>query len=88
MPLNISRRQCCVRKAAYLHELVVQGRFRGGACSVEELVQALPLPVVHAVGAHYVQLLHRQVLLHGPQGLYLAPHANEQQLLHLQRTHS
>ena len=67
-----------------LHELVVQGSVWGFASSVEELVQPLAFAVVHAVGAHHVELLHREILLHGTQRLNLASDADEEKLLNLQ----
>ncbi len=57
--------------AVVLHELVVQDRRRRLAGGVEELLEALPRPVVDAVGAQNVQLVQCQVLLYGPQGLDL-----------------
>ncbi len=57
--------------AVVLHELVMQDRRRRLAGGVEELLQALPRPVVDAVGAQHIQLVQPQILLYGPQGLDL-----------------
>mmetsp|Transcript_16344 Transcript_16344/g.41852 ORF Transcript_16344/g.41852 Transcript_16344/m.41852 type:complete len:283 (+) Transcript_16344:978-1826(+) len=54
---------------------------------VEELLQPGARAVVHAVGPQHVQLLQAQVLLHGAQRLHLAPDADEEQALDVQRLH-
>ena len=56
----------------HLHKLVVQHGVRPGAGGLQEGLQALAGPVVHAVGAHHVQLVQAQVLLHRSQRLDLA----------------
>lgn len=47
-----------------LHELIVQDGVRGGAGSLQELVQALSRAIVHAIGAQHIQFLQLQMLLH------------------------
>ena len=48
----------------HLHKLIMQDSVRGGAGSLQELVQTLSWAVVHTVGAQHIQLLQLQILLH------------------------
>mmetsp|Transcript_4941 Transcript_4941/g.14793 ORF Transcript_4941/g.14793 Transcript_4941/m.14793 type:complete len:256 (-) Transcript_4941:66-833(-) len=73
--------------AVILHELVVLDLIRVRARDLEELLEALPRAIVRAVGAHHIEFVQAKVLFDTPQGLDLAAHPDEEELLDATRLH-